>query len=44
MDTFLGFLELIGWVVVIIAIAAAITYSVIKVFPGGRRQEPPSSG
>jgi hypothetical protein len=32
-DTLIGILELIAWIVAIIALAAAITFAVIKVFP-----------
>jgi hypothetical protein len=32
-DTLIGILELIGWIVAIIALAAAITFAVIKLFP-----------
>jgi hypothetical protein len=34
MDSVLGILELIGWIAGIIALAAAITFAVIKLFPG----------
>lgn len=40
MDTFIGLLELVGWVVAIVAIAATVTFTVIKVFPGrGERKK-----
>jgi hypothetical protein len=34
MDTVIGILELVGWIAGIIALAAAITFAVIKLFPG----------
>ena len=33
MDTLIGILELIAWIVAIIALAAVITYTVIRLFP-----------
>ena len=42
MDDVIGILELIGWLAFIIALAAAITFGVIKVFPG--RDEKPAAG
>ncbi|MCI0635369.1 MAG: hypothetical protein L0206_15860 [Actinobacteria bacterium] len=34
MDSVIGILELIGWIAAVIALAAAITFTVIKLFPG----------
>ena len=36
MSDFLGFVELILWIVSVIAIAAAITYTVVRFAPKGR--------
>ena len=33
MDTLIGILELVGWIAAIVAIAAAVTFTVIKLFP-----------
>jgi hypothetical protein len=30
MDTFIGLLELVAWIVVVLALAATVTYGVIK--------------
>ena len=43
MDTVLGFLELIAWAAAVIAIAAAVTYTVIKLFPS-REERPGGAG
>jgi hypothetical protein len=37
MTTFIGFLELIAWIVSVVALAAAITYVVVKLFPGDEK-------
>jgi hypothetical protein len=42
MDTFIGFLELIGWAVAIIGLAAAVTFVMIKLFPSA--DEKPANG
>ena len=34
MTTFIGFLELFAWVAVVLAIAAGVTYAMIRLFPG----------
>ena len=39
MTTFLGLIELLAWILAVLAIAAGVTYSVVKVFPG--RQDKP---
>jgi hypothetical protein len=41
LDTFIGFLELAGWILAIIALAAGVTYAVIKLFPA-RDDKPPA--
>jgi hypothetical protein len=33
-DEVIGFLELVGWIAGVVGLAAAITYAVIKLFPG----------
>ena len=33
MDTFIGFLELALWIFAVVALAASVTYGVIKLFP-----------
>lgn len=33
MSTFIGFLELAAWMVAVVALAAGITWAVIKLFP-----------
>jgi hypothetical protein len=33
-DEVIGFLELAGWIIGVISLAAAITFAVIKFFPG----------
>jgi hypothetical protein len=33
MDTVIGFLELLAWIVSVVGLAAVITFGVIKVFP-----------
>jgi hypothetical protein len=33
-DEVIGFLELVGWIVGVIGLAALITFTVIKFFPG----------
>jgi hypothetical protein len=33
MDTVIGFLELLAWIVSVVGLAAAVTFGVIKLFP-----------
>ena len=33
-DEVIGFLELVGWIVGVVGVAAIITYTVIRLFPG----------
>ena len=40
MDTVLGLLGIVLWMVAVVAIAAAVTYLVVKIFPG---EKPASS-
>jgi hypothetical protein len=39
-DTFIGFLELALWIIVVVALAAAVTYAVIKLFPAKDESRP----
>jgi hypothetical protein len=39
-DTFIGFLELALWVVVVVGLAAGVTYAVIKLFPAKDESAP----
>jgi hypothetical protein len=41
-DTFIGLLELAGWVFVVVGLAAAVTYAVIKLFPA-KDESPPDA-
>ena len=43
MDTVLGLLGIVVWIVAVIAFAAAVTYVVIKVIPGGDEELKPKS-
>jgi hypothetical protein len=43
MDTVLGLLGMAVWIVSVIAIAAAITYVVVRLFPGGDEDLKPKS-
>jgi hypothetical protein len=36
MDTILGLFGMVVWIVAVIALAAGVTYAVIKLSPGGR--------
>jgi hypothetical protein len=42
-DTFIGFLELALWIIVVVALAAAVTYAVIKLFPAKDESRPPDA-
>ena len=44
MDTALGLLGIVAWIVAVIALAAAVTWIVIKVFPAGETEKPAASG
>ncbi|MCC6222440.1 MAG: hypothetical protein IT201_02995 [Thermoleophilia bacterium] len=39
MSTFIGFLELAGWIAAVTALAAGITWGVIKLFPSRDERE-----
>ena len=43
METVLGLFGMALWIVSVIALAAGITYVVIKVFPGGDEELKPTS-
>jgi hypothetical protein len=34
MDDLIGFLELVAWAICVVALAAAVTFAVVKLFPG----------
>jgi hypothetical protein len=40
MDTLIGILELVGWIVVVVGLAAGVTYAVIKLFPAKDESRP----
>jgi hypothetical protein len=40
MDTVLGLLGILVWIVAVIALAMAITYVVVRVSPGGEPKQP----
>ena len=39
-DTLIGILELIAWILAVTSLAGAITYAVIKIFPGKEETVP----
>jgi hypothetical protein len=39
MSDLIGILELVGWIVVVIAVASGVTYSVIRLVPGRARKD-----
>jgi hypothetical protein len=41
MDTALGLLGIVVWIVAVMALAAGVTYAVIKLSPGGRDEKKP---
>jgi hypothetical protein len=41
MDTALGLLGILVWIAAVIALAAGVTYAVIKLSPGGRAADKP---
>jgi hypothetical protein len=40
MDTVLGLLGILVWIAAVLALAAGVTYAVIKLSPGGRPGKP----
>ena len=44
MDTFIGFLELVAWAICVLALAAAVTYTVIRLFPSRDERPPQGDG
>ena len=40
METLLGLFGIAVWIVVVIALAAAVTYAVVKITPSEKRAEP----
>jgi hypothetical protein len=43
MDTVLGLLGMVVWIVAVIALASGVTYAVIRLTPGEKPQTPGSS-
>ena len=43
METVLGLLGIVVWIAAVIAIAAGVTYVVVKFFPGGDEELKPKS-
>jgi hypothetical protein len=43
MDVFLGLLGIVAWIVVVIALAAGVTYVVVKVSPTDKKKKPAES-
>ena len=41
MDTVLGLLGIAAWIVVVVALASAVTYAVVRVSPGEKPSAPP---
>jgi hypothetical protein len=39
MDTVLGLLGMLVWIAAVIALAAGVTYAVIKLSPGGKTED-----
>jgi hypothetical protein len=44
MDTLLGLLGVVVWIVAVIALAAAVTYVVVKLSPGDKPAKEPETG
>jgi hypothetical protein len=42
-ETFIGILELVGWILAVTALAAGVTYAVIKLFPAKEETRPEAS-
>jgi len=40
MDTLLGLIGILVWIVCVIGLAAAVTWVIVKLFPGGKREQP----
>ena len=40
MDTFIGLVELVLWIVAVVGLAAGVTYAVIKLFPAKDESAP----
>ncbi len=43
MDTVLGLFGIVVWIVVVVALAAAVTYVVVRLSPGEKAGEPPAA-
>jgi hypothetical protein len=44
MDTFLGLIGLVAWIVGVITLAAAVTWAVVKALPGGDKPSATEAG
>ena len=44
MDTVLGLFGIVLWIVTIVALASAVTYVVVKMFPAEKPDEPKADG
>jgi hypothetical protein len=44
MDTVIGLLELVAWIVAVVGLAAAVTFSVIKLFPSRDEKKARANG
>ncbi|MDQ3865561.1 MAG: hypothetical protein M3304_01845 [Actinomycetota bacterium] len=43
METVLGLLGIVVWISLVVSLAAAVTYLVVKVSPGEKAEPPPAS-
>ncbi|MBD0318294.1 MAG: hypothetical protein ICV71_07185 [Thermoleophilia bacterium] len=43
METVLGLLGIVVWISVVVSLAAAVTYVVVKVSPGEKASDPPAA-
>ena len=43
METVLGLLGILVWITLVVSLAAAVTYLVVKVSPGEKAGEPPAA-
>ena len=43
MDTVLGLLGIVVWIVVVVALASAVTYLVVRLSPGEKSGDPPAA-
>jgi hypothetical protein len=43
MDVVLGLLGIVAWIAIVVALAAAVTYAVVRLSPGEKRATPESA-